>query len=153
MTTKANVVMNLHDPHPGLTNSAVVVVRTSRPIPSILMLKRSDQGTDVNLHSRWGFPGGKVDRGESYLETAVRELREETGLRWEHPHDQTPSNILTFPPYRIAVFTWTLRPGHRPLVHLNPDEHTTALWCTRDEALKLDLAGPGTRYILERLPS
>jgi len=29
----------------------------------------------------WSFPKGKLDRGETFLEAAVREVREETGLR------------------------------------------------------------------------
>lgn len=31
-------------------------------------------------HSRFGFPGGKVDEGEKEKEAASRELKEETGL-------------------------------------------------------------------------
>lgn len=33
-----------------------------------------------NDTTRWGFPGGKVDEGESNLEAVVREIFEETGL-------------------------------------------------------------------------
>ena len=32
-------------------------------------------------HSAFGLPGGKVDPGETHVESAVRELQEETGLK------------------------------------------------------------------------
>jgi 8-oxo-dGTP diphosphatase len=47
------------------------------------------RGDDVLLVSRknppdvgkWGFPGGKIEFGESVADAAVRELREETGVQ------------------------------------------------------------------------
>jgi 8-oxo-dGTP diphosphatase len=35
---------------------------------------------------RWGFPGGRAERGEAPQDTAVRETREETGLDVEVDH-------------------------------------------------------------------
>ncbi len=55
-----------------LLNAAGVVVFDH--LGRVLLQKRSK---DEDL---WGFPGGAMELGESAEETAVRELREETGL-------------------------------------------------------------------------
>ena len=39
----------------------------------ILLQKRKDKNV-------WGFPGGAIEIGESAQETAIREIKEETGL-------------------------------------------------------------------------
>lgn len=39
----------------------------------VLLQKRTHE-------KRWGFPGGAMELGESFSDTAVREVREETGL-------------------------------------------------------------------------
>ncbi|MBN9081320.1 MAG: NUDIX hydrolase [Rhizobiales bacterium] len=60
-----------------------------RPIPAVLavvirddrvLLVRRANPPDVGL---WGFPGGKIDLGESIEAAAVRELFEETSIRGE----------------------------------------------------------------------
>ncbi|MGI3166336.1 NUDIX hydrolase [Pseudooceanicola sp. 200-1SW] len=56
------------------------------PIPAVLSVCL--RGDDVLLVRRanppdaglWGFPGGKIDRGETMAQAALRELHEETGL-------------------------------------------------------------------------
>lgn len=53
-----------------LPGSSVVVVDDSR----VLLLERADTGD-------WGLPGGLMEPGESFEETARREVLEETGLR------------------------------------------------------------------------
>ena len=50
----------------------------------VLLLKRPD---NVHQGGFWSFPGGKVNEGETPLDAAVREFREETGLSgklWRH---------------------------------------------------------------------
>jgi len=51
----------------------VVVVNGQR---EILMIRRTDNGN-------WAVPGGGMDLGESIIDTAVRETKEETGITCE----------------------------------------------------------------------
>ena len=80
-----------HDPNAPKANSlvpgasAIVVDDHGR----ILMQRRSD-------NSRWALPGGVMDIGESIGDTAVREVREETGLE-------------VVPEYIVGVYS---DPGH-----------------------------------------
>lgn len=45
----------------------------------VLLVRRSNQ-PDAG---KWGFPGGKVERGETLSQAALRELKEETGVSAE----------------------------------------------------------------------
>ncbi|MFS3135604.1 NUDIX hydrolase [Gluconacetobacter sacchari] len=79
-----------------------VVVRGTR----LLLIRRAnppDQGL-------WGFPGGRIERGETLFQAAERELREETGFATRAQGvltafdvlDRTPEGCLRFH-YVIAV--------------------------------------------------
>src|SRR5882762_9840565 len=64
-----------HDPDAPEANSlvvggsAVVVDRSGR----ILLQRRSDSG-------HWALPGGAMDIGETFAESVIREVKEETGF-------------------------------------------------------------------------
>lgn len=61
---------------------AIAVVRRG---DRVLLAQRSKGG----YIGRWGFPGGHVERGETVVEAAMRELHEETGVTAE------PAGVLT----------------------------------------------------------
>ncbi|MEC9345894.1 MAG: NUDIX hydrolase [Pseudomonadota bacterium] len=61
-------------PHP-VPATIAVALRDGK----VLLVRRANP-PDAGL---WGFPGGKMETGESIAEAAVRELAEETGVRAE----------------------------------------------------------------------
>ena len=58
------------DPEPELKSCGVLIVRGD-PVQSFLLMQHPD---------RWDLPKGHVDRGETDLDCAFRELEEETGI-------------------------------------------------------------------------
>lgn len=65
----------VHDPNAPAPNSVVVAASAVviNDQGKIVLHRRSD-------NARWSIPGGAMELGESIAETAVREVKEETGL-------------------------------------------------------------------------
>jgi len=63
-----------------------VVIRAD----SVLLVRRANP-PDAG---RWGFPGGKVDFGETIEMAVLRELLEETGIHGEAPHIYTAVDVF-----------------------------------------------------------
>src|SRR5690554_2944487 len=67
----------------------------STPVPGVLaVVARNGQVLLVRRakppdRGMWGFPGGRIEPGETAAEAAVRELREETGV------DASAGRVLT----------------------------------------------------------
>ena len=66
------------DPAAPEANSLVpsVNVVVTNPAGEVLLIRRSD-------NDNWAVPGGAIDLGESMVQAAVRETREETGIDCE----------------------------------------------------------------------
>lgn len=56
--------------------AAIIVINSDG---HILILKRAPES--YFAPDKWGYPGGKIEEGETSLEAAVRETQEETQLR------------------------------------------------------------------------
>jgi 8-oxo-dGTP pyrophosphatase MutT (NUDIX family) len=101
----------------------------------ILLLLRSAKETDPSL---WGIPAGKVERGETDLETVVREVFEETGIRLE----ETELNNIGHLPIEYDTFVVDFPMFHmvfkeQPEVKLTPREHIDLQWISPKDALEL----------------
>lgn len=103
-----------------------------------LLLKRS---SNKRYKGQWRMVGGKVEENESANKTAIRELKEETGLN--------PSNFWTLPTinqfyepkldeiFSIPVFACEINSLDEP-INLD-DEHSDYKWFTNDEIKTLYL--------------
>jgi|WetSurMetagenome_2_1015567.scaffolds.fasta_scaffold654964_2 8-oxo-dGTP pyrophosphatase MutT (NUDIX family) len=61
--------------------AAVAIVHTPGPDESVLLIRRTERADDP-WSGHWSFPGGRRDPLDiDLLETALRELREECGVR------------------------------------------------------------------------
>ena len=97
----------------------------------------------LRAYQNWDFPKGEVEPGEGPLETAMREVREETGIsdlafRWGHGYRETP-------PYRngkkIARYFAAETVMEKVVLPVSPElgrpEHVEYRWCSAGELLRL----------------
>lgn len=86
--------MDLPDDLPLEHRSAVRLVVLDERGQILLFHTRSPDYPE--LGTWWELPGGGIDPGESYVEAAVRELREETGIVTDTVGEATWSRTATF---------------------------------------------------------
>jgi 8-oxo-dGTP pyrophosphatase MutT (NUDIX family) len=116
----------------GLKRAAVAIALTGhgKPASAALLLTRRSAGLRSH-RAQWALPGGRCDAGETQVEAALRELKEELAL------DLKPDAVLgllddypTRSGYLITpVVVWT---DARQAISPNPDEVASVHWVDLD---------------------
>jgi 8-oxo-dGTP diphosphatase len=101
-------------PAPQLRGVGAIVMREGRVLVG---LRRGGPATGT-----WSFPGGKVEPGETPIETAERELLEETGLVGAHPREVSFETVCEVEPgvifaTRFVVVDWAGGEAAEPEPH------------------------------------
>ena len=89
---------------------------------------------------QFGVVAGKVDKEEELLEALIRETFEETQIELEEKNISfLKTYYVKFPTYSFTYHLYHIEFDEKPQVVINPQEHLSYTWRTKEEALKLDL--------------
>lgn len=105
----------------------------------VLFLQYSNRiGTRKHLTSKWNLPSGKVEKGESIFQTAVRELEEETGLKKKEKDLEYVRKYYACGEIDRVIYEFILKLDNIPEVKLS-SEHKSFKWISREEFNNLDV--------------
>ena len=89
-------------------------------------------------HKDWSLPKGKLDAGESFKDAAVREVREETGVKAEL-HEELPSVVYELRSGKTKLVRyWLMEPAKKGKPKFTPNDEVDELrWLSLDDAVEL----------------
>ena len=107
-------------------------------------------------HGNWGFPKGHVESGETWLEAARREVREETGIEETVNHGDLGSTSWMFtssadPPARVCktCHFYLFETDQERLTPGTAEGIGEAVWLPAD-AVPVRLTFPAAREVFDR---
>jgi len=113
-----------------------------------LLLKIADQKEYGGV---WSAPGGKYEKGEKPIDTALREMEEETTIKL------SPTDVhffqtfyARFPNVDFVYHVFYTNFKTLPDISLRPKEHSAYLWANASEILSLPLI-PGELELIFKL--
>jgi len=124
-------VTSMRQPEMEQPEAAVAILHTREREESILLMRRAEREGD-SWSGHWSFPGGRRDpQDRDLLDTALRELAEECGIRLarEHVEAALPLKLARRkePPF-IVVAPFVFRVEGQLATVLDPIEAAGAAW-------------------------
>jgi 8-oxo-dGTP diphosphatase len=104
---------------------------------NVLFIKRHAHCSEP---SKWGIPGGKLEKDETAHQAVVREIKEETGLHLPLEVKHLGTVYIRYPEvdFIYHMYGHTLSDYPEQIV-IDPQEHQEYRWMTLREALQLPL--------------
>lgn len=121
-----------------LSNIKASVVLVENIEGDLLLLKRGIKSRQQG----WCLPGGGIDKGESDLKTAVRELYEETGIKVKKRDLVHIGIALSVKGFYVSIYYIKLNKEVNVKIS---EEHSEYKWTSNFDSL--DLAGNTGQYI------
>ncbi|OAQ60770.1 NUDIX domain-containing protein [Pochonia chlamydosporia 170] len=126
----------------------------------ILLVQRSEHDSNP---SYWEIPGGSCDDADhTLLHSLSRELWEETGLHLRHISQlvgtgrdsslgrsvvDTGAFFLSRSGLRMVKYSFVVDVQEPIRIRLDPNEHQTYLWASREECVEARVAGSSIKFI------
>lgn len=117
-----------------------------------VLLTQRNEPKYTHAHGKWHFPGGGIEFGEHPEQTAIREVKEETGLDIALVSNKPFINSFLFMPESIhaIVFVYSAR-LIGGTIDISNDPHTAdAKWHTPEE-IDFSICLPEVEKMLEKI--